>query len=286
MNTSFVPFINPPVTLPEPAAWFLFQGFNLLLKSDDTAVPLPRACTPDDLPVTVTHVNYLGFLEGETRLHCFAGEIAENSPLPDGWQAVNLRGVYGRIPDKLFWVAARAVQIVEWDRTHQFCGRCATPLETAPNERAKVCPACGLTQYPRLSPAVIVRVTRTTPHGEEILLAHNARFPRGFYSVLAGFVEPGETLEDCVRREIWEEVGIEVQNIHYFGSQPWPFPHSLMIAFTAEYANGRITVDQVEIENAKWFTADTLPKIPPKLSIARQLIDDFVRQQSKRMTED
>ncbi|GAB4270159.1 MAG: NAD(+) diphosphatase [Candidatus Promineifilaceae bacterium] len=285
MNTPFVPFINPPVTLIEPATWFLFQGFQLLLKVDDTAVTLPTACTPNDLPVAVTHVNYLGFLEGEPRQHCFAAEIDEAAPLPDGWQTVNLRGVYGRIPNKLFWVAARAVQIVEWDRTHQFCGRCATPLKTTPNERAKVCPACGLTQYPRLSPAVIVRVTRVTPHGEEILLAHNARFPHGFYSVLAGFVEPGETLEDCVRREIWEEVGIEVQNIRYFGSQPWPFPHSLMVAFTAEYANGRITVDQVEIENAKWFTADTLPKIPPKLSIARQLIDDFVRQQGKQVND-
>jgi NAD+ diphosphatase len=172
----------------------------------------------------------------------------------------------------LFWVAGRAIQIVEWDRTHQFCGHCASPMVAKTAERAKECPQCGLTNFPRLAPAVIVAVVRDN----QILLARSHRHPAGFYSVLAGFVEPGETLEEAVAREIKEEVGIEVGDIRYFGSQPWPFPHSLMIGFTAVYAGGEIRCDETEIEEAGWFAADALPQIPGPISISRRLIDWFV----------
>lgn len=285
MNTRFVPFVTTPKTLQDPALWYLFQAGNLLIAKREDAAPLPLATAAADLDLAVTAVNYLGFLEGDPRRHCFTAEIAAEQPIPADWELRNLRTVYGRLPDDLFWVAARAVQVLAWDRTHQFCSRCATPLELETHERVKKCPACGLSFYPRLSPAIIVRVTKTDPDGEKILLAHNNRFPRHFYSVLAGFVEPGETLEDCVRREIWEEVGIEVEDIRYFGSQPWPFPNSLMIAFTAVYGRGTITVDEVEIGHADWFTPDTLPHIPPKLSIARQLIDDYVAMQQKQTAD-
>jgi NAD+ diphosphatase len=144
------------------------------------------------------------------------------------------------------------------------------------DERAKICPKCGLVAYPRLSPAVIVAVLRDNC----ILLAHSHRFPAKFYSVLAGFVEPGETLEECVEREVYEEVGIRVRAIRYFGSQPWPFPDSLMIAFTANYAGGEIRIDHSEIADANWFSANDLPHIPPKISIARQLIDWFLEKES------
>ena len=186
-----------------------------------------------------------------------------------------LRQVYGRLDEDLFWVAARAVQIVDWDRTHKICGRCGNQLITKTTERAKECPQCGLLHFPRLAPAIIVLVERD----RELLLARSRHFLPGMYSVLAGFVEPGESLEEAVVREVKEEVGLTVKDIKYFGSQPWPFPHSLMIGFTAIYAGGEITLDDTEIEDAGWFTVDNLPPIPSKISIARKLIDWFRAKQ-------
>jgi NAD+ diphosphatase len=192
-----------------------------------------------------------------------------------------LRQVYGRLDEDLFWVAARAVQIVEWDRTHQVCGRCGVPLRTRTAERAKECPQCSLLHFPRLAPAIIVLVER----GDELLLARSRHFMPGMYSVLAGFVEPGESLEEAVVREVKEEAGIEIKDIKYFGSQPWPFPHSLMIGFTATYAGGEISLDDKEIEDAGWFNVENLPRIPGKISIARKLIDGFLAKQG-RLHED
>jgi NAD+ diphosphatase len=165
---------------------------------------------------------------------------------------------------------------MEWDRTHQFCGRCGAPMERVPNERAKKCTVCGLANYPRLSPAIIIAVTRMIEGEKRILLARNHRYPAGRYSVLAGFVEPGESLEECAAREVMEEVGIEIANIHYFGSQPWPFPNSLMLGFTADYRGGDFHLEDAEIAEAGWFSANNLPNLPQKPSIARQLIDAFV----------
>jgi NAD+ diphosphatase len=201
--------------------------------------------------------------------------VAEGTIPPAGMTFEGLREVYGRLDEDLFWIAARAVQVVDWDRTHQLCGRCGVPLKTSQTERAKECPQCGLLQFPRLTPAIIVLVER----GNELLLARSRHFMPGMYSVLAGFVEPGESLEEAVVREVREEVGISVKDIKYFGSQPWPFPHSLMIGFVATYAGGKISLDDSEIEDAGWFTADRLPRIPGKISIARKLIDWFVDKQ-------
>ena len=162
-------------------------------------------------------------------------------------------------------MAGRAKQIVEWHRTHRFCGRDGT--ETVPRlaELAKECPRCGMLFYPRLSPAVIVLVKR----GDDVLLARSPGFPPGMYSVLAGFVEPGESIEETIEREVCEEVGVEVKNVRYFGSQLWPFPNSLMIGFIADYAGGELRVEPSEIEDAGWYSADDLPTLPPKVSIAR-----------------
>jgi NAD+ diphosphatase len=156
----------------------------------------------------------------------------------------------------------------------QYCGRCGSRTQTKEKERAKVCPQCGLHNFPRRSPAIIVAVER----GEEILLARSAHFPRGMFSVLAGFVEPGETIEECVVREVKEEVGITVGNIRYFGSQPWPFPNSLMLGFTAEYVGGELVLDPTEIAEAGWFRADALPSIPGRISIAGRMIQWFVEK--------
>ncbi len=147
-----------------------------------------------------------------------------------------------------------------------------------PGERAKKCPNCGLTNYPRLSPAIIIAVVRPTEQGNRLLLARNHRFPSGRYSVIAGFVEPGESLEECAQREVREEVGIRIKNICYFGSQSWPFPNSLMVGFTAEYDSGTLVLEAAEIAEAQWFAADHLPLLPPKMSIARRLIDWFVEE--------
>lgn len=189
---------------------------------------------------------------------------------------IGLREAYGALGESGFMAAGIATQVLEWATTHRYCGRCATPTERLPDERCMRCPSCALLSYPRIAPAVIVLVRR----GEEALLARGARFPLPFHSTLAGFVEIGETLEQTVSREIREEVGIEVRGVTYFGSQPWPFPHSLMVGFTAHWAAGDIRCDPREIVEAAWFRRDALPPIPPRLSIARRLIDAWLREGS------
>lgn len=194
--------------------------------------------------------------------------------LPEGMVVLGLREAFGALGQDGFMAAGVATQLVEWRTTHRFCGRCATPTERSASERSVKCPACGLVAFPRIAPAVIVLVRR----GEEALLARGARFPLPFYSTLAGFVEVGETLEDTVAREIREEVGVEVRSPRYFGSQPWPFPHSLMVGFTVDWASGEIRCDPAEIVDARWFRRDALPQIPPPLSIARRLIDAWLEE--------
>ena len=256
-----------------PAWWFVCAGSQILVEAtaSETAAPLlPQAIQLADLGLTAVSTQFLGYLEGRP---CIAAELTQAAAdLPEAFRLCHLRSLYGSLDEDLFAIAARAVQIVEWNRTHQYCGHCATPTIQLPTERAKRCPSCQLRQYPRLSPAAIMLVHR----GEEILLARAPRFRKGMYSVLAGFVEPGESLEETVAREVKEEVGIEVKNIRYFGSQPWPFPNSLMVGFVAEYASGAIAPDPAEIEAAAWFAKGNLPPVPGKLSIARKLIDWFV----------
>jgi NAD+ diphosphatase len=277
MRGRFVSAISPPEGVSSPALWFLFKGFRLLVYQDGNRARIPLIASPDELGVSLVRRQYLGQLTEESEIvHCFCGEVGEDvEPLP-GMAFENLRPLYFTLDETSFWLAGRAVQIVDWDRTHQFCGRCGQPTVDQTHERAKICPNCGLTSYPRLAPAIIVRVQRHSAAGPEILLARAQRFPTSMFSVLAGFVEPGETLEECVQREILEEVGISVKNITYFGSQPWPFPHSLMIAFTADYDRGELAVDSIELAEAGWFAAGSLPNIPPPPSIANRLITTWL----------
>jgi NAD+ diphosphatase len=218
------------------------------------------------------HGHFLGHLDG---LPCIAVEEEE----ADDPGFVGLRQLWGQVDEQVWAIAGRAVQIVAWDRAHQFCGRCAHPTEPTSAERSRRCPRCGLTGFPRLAPAVIILIERGDGRA---LLARNARFPDGMYSCVAGFVEPGETLEQAVHREIREEVGIEVCDLHYFGSQPWPFPHSLMIGFFAQYASGEMTPDGDEIADAKWFSPSDLPALPGDISIARALIEAWRRRSLRR----
>ncbi len=239
------------------------------MKENGGEAALPFTLDPSSFGVFAAEAQYLGAVEGHP---CFCAETAEGREAPEGFCFRGLRELFSVLGEDYFRIAGRASQIVDWDRDHRFCGRCGKPTLVKEAERAKECPACGLVAYPRISPAVIVAVVRDG----RLLLARSARFPRAFFSVLAGFVDPGETLEECVRREVREEVGIEVSKLRYFGSQPWPFPNSLMIAFTAEYVSGEISIDGEEIEEAAWYAADKLPKrIPGAMSVARKLIDWF-----------
>ena len=267
MSRLFLPSLVPPGAASSSSIIFAVRGSELLVA--ENGVPLPTVSRSEELAIEGSASHYLGRLDG---LDCYAIDIDDVTEPPEGMSFSPLRPLFTRLDEHEFALAGRAVQIVEWHRTHRFCGRCGNPTEHADGERAMGCPACGLLAFPRVSPAIIVRITR----GDEILLAQGRRFPGVMYSVLAGFVEPGESLEQCVHREVREEVGIEVENVRYFGSQPWPFPHSLMVGFTADYAGGELSPDPEEIADAGWYRADALPPIPPSMSIARKLIDDWL----------
>jgi NAD+ diphosphatase len=210
---------------------------------------------------------FLGTLYGR---HCWAVDVDADEA--DTEDFVDLRVLWGSVDELTWMLAGRGVQLVEWMRTHRYCGRCATPTEQAPADRARLCPACGLLAFPRLAPAVIMLVEREDGRA---LLARNAMFPAGMFSCLAGFVEPGETLENAVRREVREEVAIQVGEVEYRGSQPWPFPHQLMIGFGARYESGEITVDGTEIAEADWFTPAEAPAFSSNMSIASRLIEGW-----------
>jgi NAD+ diphosphatase len=267
MTDDFIPAVARPEKIDEPALWFVFQGAKLLLFDVQDAARVPLAVDARELALEVVRQQYLGTLNGK---HCFSAELDAAAALPGGTLALGLREVYGRVPDEQWALAARAVQVVDWDRSHRFCGACGAQTVVRANERARECPQCALVNYPRIAPAVMVLIRR----GHEILLARSPHFPPGMYSALAGFVDAGESLEQTIAREVNEEVGIAVRNLRYFSSQSWPFPHSLMIAFNADYASGEIAPDPSEIEDAKWFSLDNLPpRLPGKISISRRLLD-------------
>jgi NAD+ diphosphatase len=267
----FVPALHPPDDPPRVALWFAFSGDRLLVQPDGDQARLLDYADLASLNVAFDEGHYLGRLDDQD---CYAVALEPTAEAPEGALLEGLRGLYGRLPDEQYSIAGRAVQILLWDNTHRFCGRCGQPTVNAPGERAKLCPRCGLLNFPRLSPAVIMLIRRGE---DELLLARNRGFADGFFSVLAGFVEPGESLEEAVAREVREEVNLEIRDIRYFGSQPWPFPHSLMIGFTAEYAAGDIRPQADEIVEAHWYSRrGELPRLPGRLSIARRLIDAFL----------
>lgn len=261
-----LPGVAAPDSPPESVLdWHCYLGHILLDNSGQPAQNLQPA----------RHRHFLGWLNHHTAVFCHVHdqltEPAENA----SW--VPLRSALSRLPAEWIGLASRAVQIAEWDRSHRFCGACGSTTVPDLSERSRTCPACGQVAYPRISPAMMALVVK----GDQLLLARSPHFPPGVYSALAGFVEPGESLEQCVIREIEEEVGIQVQNLRYFGSQSWPFPHSLMLAFVADWAGGAIRPQAGEIEDAQWFAIADLPKLPFHFSIARQLIEAVVNQRRR-----
>ncbi len=280
LTHQFVPQTREPGERHDPAYWFAFQDDRLVVRAAGPGVEVPLVADIAQLGLAPVRQQYLGYLQDGTgrQIHCYSAEIDPGAALPQGLTAEGLRGLYPALGDLFFNLAGRAIQIVAWDRSHLHCGHCATPTETLAHERARRCPRCGLTSYPQISPAIIIAVVRRDEGGDRILLARNQRFPPGRYSVVAGFVEPGESLEECAQREVAEEVGIRIKNLRYFGSQPWPFPNSLMVGFTAEHEDGEIELEESELADAQWFAADELPNLPPRMTIARKLIDWFVGQ--------
>ncbi len=259
------------------ARWMVVRRGEVLIRVDGD--PLDRLPTLADLAIDLADmgaaVHHIG---RQNEVHFYAADATDDIELPAGFEFVGLRALHPSLGESLWYAAGRAVQLVEWARTHRFCGRCGAPTAPVPGERAMGCDACGLHQYPRLSPAVIMIVHR----GDEMLLAQGARFGAKIYSALAGFVEPGESLEQAVRREVREEVGLTVGEIEYFGSQSWPFPNSLMIGFYACYESGDLHLDPAEIVDAQWFRGYDLPNVPGPTSIARQLIDNFATRVAAR----
>lgn len=266
--TNFIPAVV--ATLPETNEdiYFIFYNNELLVKSENNKVIIPSIKELDNLKLN--NIQYIGSINGE---NFFCGEIDEGVIIPSSMYFSNLKALAPKLSEEMFWIGGRAIQIVNWNNDHIYCGRCGTLTQNKDGERAKKCPKCGLVNYPRISPAIIVAVINEG----KLLLAHNTQFPKNLYSVVSGFVEVGENFEECVVREVHEETGINVKNIKYFGNQPWPFPNSIMIGFTAEYAGGEIHVDGNEISHANWYSSTEMPLTPDGVSIAKKLINWFIK---------
>ncbi|MFO7494083.1 MAG: NAD(+) diphosphatase [Desulfobacterales bacterium] len=271
----FEPGFIPGIQATDRAWWFLFQENKLLIDARGGGLAIPRRADFAGLLPRLTASQSLGRLNGEP---AFAAALTNGARMPAGMQFRSVRSLFGGLTDELYQAAGYAFQILDWHHRHHFCSRCGAPLLDKPDERARQCRRCNLTVYPRINPCIIVAVVKD----DQLLLVRRRAIAAGRYSVVAGYVEAGETLEDCLRREVLEEAGIRVDRIAYFGSQPWPYSSSLMVAFTAEYAGGEIRVDGREISDAGWFRAHRLPPVPGWGSIAAKLIDWFAQQAPKQ----
>lgn len=265
--THYIPGVVPILPQTNLDLYFLFHNDELLVKFENNIAIIPTINELETLEII--NIQYIGSTNSK---NCFCGEINEDFAIPSIMSFMNLKALTHKLSEDMFWIAGRAVQIVNWNNDHIYCGRCGTLTQNVNGERAKKCSKCGLSNYPRISPAIIVAVVREG----KLLLAHNLQFPKDLYSVVSGFLEVGETFEECVVREVQEETGITVKNINYFGNQPWPFPNSIMIGFTAEYASGEIQVDGEEIGDANWYSPHEMPITPDSISIAKKLINWFV----------
>lgn len=258
---------------PQEAGGWALVHLRQAFLGDANGVLFPRDwLRRQELPVLSEHP--LGWFDGQA---VYLFELEQPAEMPGcAWQGLRQFMLNGDA--ETFRMLGYATQVGTWVRQHRFCGSCGGRMQMASGERAMHCPLCEVQHYPRLSPSMIVLISR----GDELLLARSQRFPPGMYSTLAGFVEPGESVEECVHREIREEVGLQVRDLQYVGSQGWPFPHSLMLGFHASYDSGDIVPEPGEIEDARWFAIDALPSLPPPRSISRHLIELYLARRSGR----
>lgn len=259
---------------PGPAYWLPFRKDEVLVYAQEHGVALFLGNAAPFPSLSAQTPLYLGTLND---IPCLTYEIAPETPLPKGWSALGLRRLYGQLDDTSYAVVGYALQILYWERTNRFCPVCGHLTEPAPGTWGRHCPNCGHVAYPHVTPAILALIH---DGGNRVLLTHKPGWEKR-YSCIAGFVEPEESLEECVQREVFEEVGVEVADVAYVSSQPWPFPHQLMVGFTARYVKGDIHVQEEELDDAKWFSIDALPELPPPLSLANYLITSWVASQKR-----
>lgn len=264
MTESFQRAYPPARPTAGPALWLLFRNNEILVQEQEAGMALILSDEAGIAHLEPSAPLYLGTLNG---VPCLASEISSEQVLPSEWRALALRALFGRVDEEAYLLAGYAAHILHWQRESRYCPVCGQALGAFIEQWSRHCSQCSYIGYPLISPAVLVLVH----NGEQVLLAHQPGWGSR-YSIIAGFVEPGESLEGCVRREVAEEVGVEITDITYVGSQPWPFPHQLMIAFTARYVSGDICPDQQEIDHAAWFRFDQLPNVPPLSSLSGQLV--------------
>ncbi len=259
--------------------WFIFIGDTIVLHKEADAYSIPASDTPP-LPADENHyIQKLPDMDGNP-CRAYYTSLHEEQ-LPTDYHAIGLRDSYYHLPTAHYLMAGKASELLFWDKNTHYCGACGHPMRRT-GTISKQCPNCHSEIWPQVSPAIIVRISRrkgdTPSPDDEILLVRAHNFRRNFYGLVAGFVETGETLEECVRREVFEETRLTIKNIRYFGSQPWPYPSGIMIGFTADYAGGTLRLQNEELKTGDWFRRDNLPTIPEKLSIARRLIDAWIEE--------
>lgn len=269
--------------------WFVFVGNGLLLRKDNVTekyiVPL---C--DEAPFAIKNWTYIQELPELDGHPCKAYQLSVPPSDMEGYEAIGLRESFTKLPLAMYNMAGKASELLFWNMNTQYCGVCGAPMKKD-TVISKRCTNCGKEVWPQVAPAIIVRIRKaasveidangkeTVIEPEKILLVHAKNFRRSeMYGLVAGFVETGETLEDCVVREVEEEVGLKIKNLRYFGSQAWPYPCGVMIGFTADYDGGNIKLQEEELSRASWFAKDSMPQIPDKMSIARRLIDDWLEK--------
>lgn len=258
--------------------WFIFQNNMLILIKTAEGLELPTSSSIPTLQTIFLRQHKLGPFN---QAICYCAEMDQSRPLPVEFQATTLRKAFDILGKDWYVAAAKAFSIITWDKNHHYCGRCGHATQHQPDTFERLCPNCSLALYPRISPSIIVLIRK----GSQLLLSRSHHFAPGVYGLIAGFVEVGESIEDAVHREVHEEVGLTIKNLNYFGSQSWPFPDSLMIGFTADYASGELLIDTKELETAGWYNYDNLPGGPStSISIAYQLIQQFVQEQTVKKT--
>ncbi len=266
----FIPGHHGPARVEGSFACCVFQGNRIFISRENGQPAIPQWDIADcDFDLDSAH--YLGTLDDR---HCYGLALPRRATLPAGLELLGLRALILEGHETAAAVAGQAFQILEWARTHRHCGSCGAPTLPHAADRAVECPDCRLVFYPRIAPVIMGLVHRNYASHDEILLTRKPGYAPGRYTGVAGFVETGESLEHCLAREVMEEVGVTIRNPRYFGSQPWPFPNSLVMAFSAEWTGGEAKPDLTEIEEARWFSIDALPDLPESVHISRQLIDD------------